>query len=414
MATTRHGVLAVMLWGSACGGTSSGEDASTVVDARVRPDAALASCTPQAGSTVFVTPVTNVPDLPVLVTAPPGGDPRLFIVERNGAIQIFENGELLATPFVDISDNNGGPVIGGGEQGLLGLAFHPLYAENRRFYVFYTTDATNVVAEYTTLPSDPNRADPASGRVILSIDDFASNHNGGMIEFGFDGLLYIGTGDGGGGGDPADNGQDTNALLAKILRIDVDHPGNGLAYGIPAGNPFVAGGGAPEVFIYGVRNPWRFSFDSANDDLYIGDVGQGDAEEIHVLPLAEAAGADLGWSDCEGSLDYAATGCDGPAPPRRLPTHEQIRPPRGTSPFQAIIGGQVYRSICFPDLIGRYFFTDNNTGGMWSFRYSGAQATDVIEHAGTFCELPTSIHADSFGELYVGCGNGDVVRIEAR
>jgi glucose/arabinose dehydrogenase len=408
------GFLSVGLALAACGGGSSDIDASTAIDARPHFDAPVASCSPRSGSTVTTTPVTNVDDLPVLVTFAPGGDPRLFIVERNGAIQIYENGALIDTPFIDISDNNGGPVLGGGEQGLLGLAFHPGYEENRKFYVYYTTPDANVIAEYQASAGDRNVADPGTARVVLSIDDPESNHNGGMIEFGRDGYLYIGTGDGGGGGDPGENGQDPDELLAKMLRIDVDSPGGGREYGIPPGNPFVAGGGAPEVLITGLRNPWRWSFDRETDDLYIGDVGQGAVEEIHVIPYDEMAGADLGWDDCEGSLDYEGTGCDSPSEPRRLPTYEQIRPPAGTSNFEAIIGGAVYRSICYPDLVGRYFFTDNNAGGLWSFVWSGGQATDVIEHPGTFPANPSSIYMDAFGELYITAGNGDIVHIEVQ
>src|SRR5262245_49965209 len=220
-----------------------------------------------------------------LATSPPD-DARSFVLEQNGAIRIVDGMEhLLAQPFLDLSDDAGGPVVAGGELGLLGLAFHPHYAANHRFFVFYTTrnaDAANPYADVVVeFSGTGDRADPASARMILSIPDFAANHNGGMIEFGADGLLYISTGDGGQANDPQGNGQNTGALLAKILRIDVDR---GDPYAIPPDNPFAAGGGAPEVFVYGLRNAWRWTFDRATGDMWIGDVGQGDWEELDVLP----------------------------------------------------------------------------------------------------------------------------------
>ena len=220
----------------------------------------------------------------------PRGDNRLFIVEQPGRVRIVAGGNLLATPFLDISD-----LVGtGGERGLLGLAFHPQYATNGRFYVNYTdTGGTSRVAEYV-VSSNPDRAEKTTGRILLSVPQPASNHNGGMLAFGPDGYLYIGMGDGGGGGDPSGNGQRPSTLLGAVLRIDVT---GGSTYAVPAGNPFVAGGGAAEVWAFGLRNPWRFSFDGQR--LYIADVGQGQWEEIDVLTTADG-GANLGLVDHGG------------------------------------------------------------------------------------------------------------------
>ena len=380
-----------------------------------------AACTPVSGSTVTARKIGKVGGSAVLATSPPG-DGRLFVVEQDGGIRIFENEMLKPTPFLDISAS----IVAGGEQGLLGLAFHPSYATTKKFYVFYT--ATNpvaggdafvdVVAEYSVSANDPNVADPASGKIVLSIPDFASNHNGGMIEFGADGFLYIGTGDGGGGGDPRRNGQNTNALLGKILRIDVDHPAGGKPYGIPAGNPFAGGGGAPEVWIYGVRNPWRFSFDRANGDLWIGDVGQGVTEELDVLKAGAQAGKNLGWSAFEGNACCATQSdrCTQSAPFQACPTSgiQFAQDNRShASGWIAIIGGQVYRGACYPDLVGSYFYTDYGHAGLSRAKLQADGSLMVVDLPGTFPTSPSSLHADSRGELYETETNGNVWHLEA-
>jgi glucose/arabinose dehydrogenase len=402
--------LGAALTAAACGGNAA-PDAP-----RDDPDADLLACTPSAGTTVVGRLITTTPDLVTLVTAP-AGDRRRFVVQRDGAIQIVEDDVLLPTPFLDLDDDVGGPVLSNSvERGLLGLAFHPDYAENGRFFVYYTLSLDNVVAEYRRMAGDDYRADPASGRVVLDIPDFANNHNGGMIEFGSDGYLYIATGDGGGAGDPQETAQDLDRLLGKMLRIDVDVTGGGREYGIPADNPYAAGGGAPEVFMYGLRNPWRWSFDAATGDIYIGDVGQDRIEEIDVVPAARARNADLGWDECEGSRDYPdgpgdpVTDCVAPVQPNRIrPVHER---PQNSTAWTSVIGGQVYRGACFPALTGRYFFSDYGAGGLHSFVYRDLAATDVQEHDG-FDLAPTSIHADGIGELVIGYGD-KIVQIEAR
>jgi glucose/arabinose dehydrogenase len=410
-------MIAVTL--AACGGVSASNDAPPgggdggVPDAGPPPgpDAAQATCNPVSGTNLVPRVIGNLGDAPMLVTSPPG-DPRLFVVERGGVIQLFIGEQLQNTPFLDV----GGLISCCGEQGLLGLAFHPQYGSNGLFYIAYTTGNANVVAEYRR-SADPNVADPTAVRTIISVPDFASNHNGGMIEFGSDGYLYFGTGDGGGANDPNENGQNLNRLLGKMLRIDVDNPSGGREYGIPSDNPYAAGGGAPEVFQYGLRNPWRWSFDRGNGDLYIGDVGQNCVEEVSYVAAAQARNADFGWDDCEGSRDFEASGCVGPTQPNRLrPVYEQLRGGGcgGNSNWASVIGGQVYRGSCYPDIVGRYFYTDHYGRELMSFVTSGGTATDVQMHPGFNMGQPTSLHADAFGELYITYLNGNIVKIEAQ
>ncbi len=348
-----------------------------------------------------------------LVTSPPN-DQRLFALEQTGRIRIIDKAGIVPAPFLDLSGDSGGPVVAGGEQGLLGLAFHPQYATNHQFYVYYTaanpgggTDWLDVVARYTTSATDPNVADPKSATIVLAIPDKFTNHNGGMIEFGADGFLYIGNGDGGSGNDPDNNGQNPNELLAKILRIDVDHPTDGKPYGIPAGNPFKASGGSPEILIMGVRNPWRWSFDRMTGDLWIGEVGQGTIEEVDVLAPAEQAGANLGWSMFEGHNCFKAP-CDetGKTFPLDSRTH--------ASGWAAIIGGQVYRGACYPDLVGWYFYTDNARAGLVKAKLKDDRSgLDIVELPGTFPQSPASIHADATGELFETDTAGNIWHLEA-
>src|SRR5688572_30253196 len=267
-------------------------DASNI-DARPAADAAVATCTPQSGTNLALQPVATGLSSPVFLTAPPG-DARLFIVEQPGRIRIVKDGTLLETPFLDIR----GPVRStGDEEGLLGLAFHPDYAQNGRFFVYYTADSPNgdnLVAEYT-VGANPDVADTAEERLITFAHPGEGNHNGGGIAFGPDGYLYIGTGDGGGSNDEHGNGQPLTTPLGKMLRIDVDVAGT---YAIPATNPFVGDGGGvrEEIWANGLRNPWRWSFDRMTDDLYIADVGQLQREEVNVQPAASTGGENYGWS----------------------------------------------------------------------------------------------------------------------
>ena len=226
--------------------------------------------------------------MPLYVTHADDGSGRLFIVEQGGQVWILDSGSVLPNPFLDISSK----ISSGSERGLLGLGFHPNYDTNGYFFVNYTDLGGDTVVARYTVSSDPNEADRNSEVIILQQPQPFSNHNGGHLAFGPDGYLYIGLGDGGSGGDPQGNGQNPNNLLGALLRLDVD---NGLPYSIPPDNPFVGGGGSPEVWAYGLRNPWRFSFDRLTGDLYSGDVGQNQWEEIDFQEASSPGGANYGW-----------------------------------------------------------------------------------------------------------------------
>jgi glucose/arabinose dehydrogenase len=344
-----------------------------------------------------------------LVTSPPD-DPRLFVVELQGRIRVIAGGALRGEPFLDISRNSGGPVNadGLGELGLLGLAFHPGYATNRQLFVFYTmdnpdrADAMNpyldVLVRYTASAADPDRADPASATPVLAILDPFSNHNGGMIEFGNDGYLYISTGDGGGAAglpaDPYNHAQDPHELLGKILRIDVDHRLPGKEYGIPLDNPYASGTfGAGEVWVLGLRNPWRWSFDRATGDMWIGDVGASTVEEIDMLPAGHQAGVNLGWPTWEGDTCYAPP-CD------RAGKVFPIDNRNHATGFWAITGGQVYRGSCYPDLVGTYLYTDTGYAYIQGATRRPDGSFEIAQLSKDYNYGPASLHAGPRGELY--------------
>jgi glucose/arabinose dehydrogenase len=386
------------------------------IDAPVDGPPAVTCANPVNGRSIRFREIGAVLGAAVLVTAPTN-DSRLFVLEQAGRIRIFDNEALLPTPFIDLSD----VLVAGGERGLLGLAVHPQYAANGQFFVYYTTGNANVVARCARSANDPNVAEE-SCVTVLSIPDFASNHNGGMIEFGNDGLLYIGTGDGGSGNDPNRNGQSlvdgsplpaSVALLGKMLRIDVDNKMPGREYGIPAGNPFAAGGGAPEIFQIGLRNPWRWSFDRANGDMWIGDVGQGAIEELTMVSAAEAPGKNFGWRIYEGTV---CTQLDGACSPTNM-TFPQDERPRNEG-WASIIGGQVYRGTCYPDIVGTYFYADHiaSQNNYRTATKSGATVTTSVLTAPngvTYPRQPTSLHADGRGELWLTTLGGRVLRLEA-
>ena len=340
----------------------------------------------------------------LLVTAPPGDAGRLFVVLQGGQIRIIEGGRVLGTPFLDVSDRIS---TDGFEQGLLGLAFHPRYASNGRFFVNFTDEAGDTqVVEYR-VSSRRNRADPASARTILSIEQPFANHNGGHLAFGRDGMLYIGMGDGGGAGDPMGNGQDLGTLLGKMLRIDVDRQAGGRNYAIPEGNPFVGRQGArAEIWAYGLRNPWRFSFDRARGDLWIGDVGQNAREEID-FRRAGRGGANFGWSAFEGTLPYR----DGS--PQNGPV---VRPVAqyGRNLGNSVTGGYVYRGSAIPALLGRYVYGDWATGALFTMR-AAPRIGKPQRVTGLNASLQglTSFGEGARGELYAIAG-GTVYRFAAR
>ena len=300
---------------------------------------------------------------PVLVT--PAGDAsgRLFIVEQRGTIKILQGGVVLATPFLDIRTR----VSKGGERGLLGLAFHPNYAVNGQFYVYYTDLKGRIaIALYHRSAADPNVANP-NGSVLLQISKPYANHNGGTIAFGPDGYLYLGTGDGGSGGDPGNRAQDLNSLLGKILRLDVDHRTAARPYILPRTNPYVGKAGLDHIWARGLRNPWRFSFDSANGDLWIGDVGQARYEEVDRSTAASGRGraTNYGWRVVEGNACYRpATGCrkSGKKIPLAVYNHRL---------GCAVTGGYVYRGTEYPTLVGGYLFADFCSGRIWAVDATG-------------------------------------------
>jgi glucose/arabinose dehydrogenase len=331
---------------------------------------------------------------PLYVTAP-AGDPRLFIVEQTGRIRIVSGGTLLPAPFIDLSAK----LTSGGERGLLSMAFHPNYAANGYFYVYYTDLRGDTKVERYHVGANANTADPASAQLVLTVAQPYSNHNGGLLMFGPDGYLYVGLGDGGSGGDPQGNGQNPAALLGKILRLDV----NGAApYAIPPNNPFVGQTGKrPEIWITGVRNPWRFSFDREAGLLYLADVGQNAWEEVHVTP-AGTGGLNFGWNLMEGTHCYTS-GCNQQG--LTLPVLEYSH-----ADGCSITGGYVYRGSAIPGLRGHYFYADYCEGWIRSFRWDGAQASDRRSwDLGSIGNI-SSFGEDAAHELYVTSSSGKVYR----
>jgi len=320
---------------------------------------------------------------PVDIQSAYDGSGRLFVIEKFGKIRIYENGKILDTPFLDITDRVNDS---GNEMGLLGLAFHPDYEHNGFFYVNYTGTGGNTFISRFQASGDI--ADPNSETILLKIDQPFANHNGGAVVFGPDGYLYLGLGDGGLAGDPFKNGQNKNVLLGKILRIDVNR---GNPYDIPSDNPF-----GNEVWDYGLRNPWRLSFDRASGDLWIGDVGQGKWEEIDYLAAGSTGGANFGWSIMEGNHGY-----DGdPQPGLMLPVAEYSHD-FGCS----VTGGYVYRGA-MPAWDGVYFYGDYCTGLIWGLiRSNGSWQNQQLFQTGVTI---TSFGEDEAGELYLASDNGNI------
>lgn len=340
-------------------------------------------------------------DMPVGMANAGDGSQRIFILEQPGRIRIIREESLLPMPFLDISSRVGSQ---GFEQGLLGLAFHPGFLQNRFFYVNYTDlNGDTVIARFQVTGEDMDLADPASELRILQVKQPYRNHNGGGLAFGPDGYLYIGLGDGGSGGDPQNNAQSLNNLLGKLLRIDVDQ---GEHYGIPADNPFTGGGGSPEIWAYGLRNPWRFSFDSLSGDLYIGDVGQGQWEEINFLPAGGASGSNFGWRFYEGLHPYTGS------PPTSLeftfPVSEYAHD-MGCS----VTGGIVYRGRQLPDWLGIYFYGDYCSQRIWGLKRDSQGdwiSTVLFEGLGAI----TSFGEDEAGEVYLVNHAGELRILDRR
>lgn len=362
---------------------------------------------------------------PIFATSPAGDTSRLFVVEQGGTIKILNlaSGTANATPFLTVTG-----LSTGGERGLLGLAFHPNYASNGKFYVKLTNASGNAEIREYTVSANPNVANTSSQRLILGYNQPASNHNGGWIGFGpNDGYLYISAGDGGGGNDDGPghtagtgNAQDiTSNLLGKILRVDVntddfitDAARN---YGIPASNPFVGITGDDEIWAYGLRNPWRASFDRETGDMYIGDVGQAAREEIDFQAANTPGGRNYGWRAREGTIDNGAV--SDPAPPGAIdPIYDYTRG-GGTFQGETVVGGYVYRGSLMPELQGTYFFGDYMEGRIWSFKYDGVNRTNLTSWTvdlgapfGAFGAV-TSFGEGATGELYITSFNGSIYQI---
>lgn len=337
---------------------------------------------------------------PVGIERPPG-DNRFFIVEQRGTIRILANGALLPGNFLDIQSVTN---FDGQEQGLLGIAFSPTFSTDHKFYVNYTMDEGDretIISEFQTLSTDPNTADPNSERVLLVVNQPFTNHKGGQLVFGPDGFLYIGLGDGGSGGDPMGNGQNTSTFLGKMLRIDVKPPfATGKQYAIPPDNPFAAGGGLPEIYAYGLRNPWRFSFEPVTNRLFVADVGQDSWEEIDILQK----GGNFGWNVMEGMHCYppGTATCD--MTNKILPIFEYSH-----ADGIAVIGGYHYKGTAIPSLANKYIFADL-TGKIWSLTEAPANTWTRANLLATGLTL-TSFGKDASGELYLLDYNGNVLKL---
>lgn len=346
---------------------------------------------------------------PVFAASPPGDSLRLFVVEQTGRVSIVRRDTLLAAPFLDLR----GKILHHGEQGLLSVAFHPAYATNGRFYVYFTTLGGDLrIVRYSVSTTNPDSANEATADTVLSIaHPTNANHNGGQLQFGPDGKLYAAIGDGGSGGDPPNNAQNRHQLLGKLLRLDVD---GASGYAIPAGNPFIGDTTAePEIWALGLRNPWRFSFDRLTGDLFIADVGQGAWEEVNGIRWTGGVGAGLGvnygWRIMEGLHCFPPTTTTCNQTGLTLPLLEYSL--SGTE--CAVTGGFVYRGAKVPALAGHYLYSDFCSGWVKSFRFSGGAATDQQDrsvHLSPGGQV-SSFAEDGRGELYIMTLGGTLYRI---
>lgn len=416
------GIVAVlmMLTAAGCASDTAAPTAPTTTSSSTTIDTTTTSTPPASSSTTTSSTTTTGPTTtttvpldpllgvaletvatgfsrPTFVTAPPG-DPRLFVLEAVGRVLVVDpDGTVLPEPFLNIRNKVGSVSI---EQGLLGLAFHPGYAANGRIYVYYT-DRTgdSVVAEYA-VGEDPNQVDVATERIVLTIEQPHERHNAGMLQFGPEGALYISTGDGGAGGASV-HGQDPSTLLAAILRIDVD---GRTPYAVPPDNPFVDGGGAPEVWAFGLRNPWRFAIDTVDQTMYVADVGQDSREEINAVALAPT-GYNFGWPAIEGSACFFERGCD--PSDYTLPVLEYTH-----DDGLSVTGGYVYRGSDIPEIAGHYFYADWVREWIRSFRLAAGAVTD--ERDWTAELRPGQVNSfgvDGRGELLVATWDGLIGRI---
>ncbi len=376
------------------------------------PSPAPAVATPEPIEVRPLAPVELEPAFPglefdrmVLLTYPDDDSGRLFVVLQPGRIVVFENDPDVesARTFLDIRERVNDS---GNEEGLLGLAFDPAFAENGHFYVNYTASGPRrtVVSRFSVSAGDPNLADAGSELVFLEVAQPYRNHNGGHVAFGPDGMLYVGLGDGGSGGDPRGNGQDTSTLLGAILRIDVSALDETGRYAVPPDNPFAGGDGTArgEIWAYGLRNPWRFSFDRETGDLWAADVGQNRYEEVDII----RPGRNYGWNVMEGSKCFRPTNCDTRG--LEMPVAEY-----GRDGGCSVTGGYVYRGRRLPTLYGAYLYADFCSGKVWALRHDGAQVTEQMLIADTGLSI-SSFGEDPSGEVYVLTFEGAIHRFAAR
>ena len=394
--------VVLSLAGAVAVGSAESGAGATVQDAAFDP----------AAFAVALEPVVDGFELPVHVADAGDASGRLFVVEQPGRIRIVRDGRIESEPFLDIT---GRVESSGNEQGLLSVAFHPDYEENGSFFVGYTARGgegagNNTIARFRVSADDPDRADPESGAILVSVPDPYGNHNGGLVMFGPDGRLYAGFGDGGLAGDPEENAENPHALLGKLLRLDVDRPAADKPYGIPVDNPFASGdGGAPEVWAYGLRNPWRFSFDRESGDLWIADVGQNAVEEVNRQPAASGGGENYGWDLMEGTRCFEDEGCQTAVEEQELvlPVAEY-----GHDLGNSVTGGYVYRGEAVPDLRGTYLYADFGTGLLWGLGQDDAGEWTPSEPVETGLNI-SSFGEDGAGELYATDLNGGLYRVTA-
>jgi glucose/arabinose dehydrogenase len=404
---------------AACGEATPTPSGATPPLVTPAPPTATPEATPAATATpaivtpapavegIALEPVADGLDSPLYVGHAGDGSGRLFVLEQPGRIRVIRDGRLLPEPYVDLAAR----IASGGERGLLGLAFSPDFAADGRLYVNYTDrDGNTVVSELVAPDPAADRADPASERVLLVIDQPYANHNGGALAMGPDGLLWIATGDGGSGGDPLDAGQRLDTLLGKLLRID-PRPAGGAPYGIPADNPLVGRADGRqeargEIWAHGLRNPWRFSFDRATGDLWVADVGQNAIEEVNRWPAGSPAGPNFGWNTMEASACFdPAEGCSTEG--LVLPVAEY-----GHDLGCSVTGGYVYRGTEIPGLVGTYLFGDFCSGTVWGLDGAADEpAPRVLLESGVSV---ASFGEDEAGELYVvDLAGGRLLRVVA-
>jgi glucose/arabinose dehydrogenase len=387
-----------------CGQPTGTPSASAPRAGSAGPSASLgAAFDPARVAVVFDTVVGGL-KAPLAVVNAGDASGRIFVAEQGGRIRIVRAGALVDGAFLDIADR----ITSGGERGLLGVAFHPAFPQDPRVFVDYTdTNGDTRVSAFRLDPANPDRIDPATEERLLFVKQPFANHNGGALVFGPDGYLYVSLGDGGSGGDPQGNGQSLGTLLGKILRIDIDTTGNGRAYGIPADNPYAdgAGGRQPEIWLSGLRNPWRMSFDRLTHDLWIGDVGQSAWEEIDVQRADAPGGTNFGWNRLEGAhCFHPVQGCQAPGltQPQAEYGHDQ-----GCT----VIGGNVARGTAQPTLVGGYFFADYCSGRVWAIN----PAVDGLRTPTVVADTKHNFSAfgeDEAGELYAtDLSGGTLLRV---